>query len=86
MAQVPAVDLAGSVVHEIRQDIVFKPVIPEVGRIEPSHFQCRLRFLEIGDHGAEIEERVADADVQQMLAQKQNEILNHRAAAQLRSV
>lgn len=35
MAQVPAVDLAGSVVHEIRQDIVFKPVIPEVGRIEP---------------------------------------------------
>ena len=86
MAQVPAVDLAGSVVHEIRQDIVFKPVIPEVGRIEPPHFQRRLRFLEIGDHGAEIEERIADADMQQMLAQKQDEVLNHRAPAHLRSI
>ena len=72
--------------HEIRQNIVLKPVIPDVWRIEPPHFQRRLRFLEIGDHGAEIEERVADADMQQMLAQKQDEVLNHRAPAHLRSI
>ena len=86
MAEMAVVDLAGAVVHEVRQHIVLKPVIPQIRRVQPPHLQRGDRLLEIGDHRAEIEKRIADAGVKKMLPQKKAQLLDHGVARQARLI